>query len=86
VAFREHAYYHNLPLLDLVPLQPQHIRAALNLMREQRDAGRRVFLHCQLGLQRSALIAAHWLLETGAVDDLEEAKRKIRALEPLVVV
>ena len=86
VAFREHAHYHNLPLLDLVPLQPEHISAALNVIREQRDAGRRVFLHCQLGLQRSALIAAHWLLETGAADDLEEAKRKIRALEPLVVV
>ncbi len=86
VAFREHAHYHNLPLLDLVPLQPEHIRAALNLMREQRDAGRRVFLHCQLGLQRSALIAAHWLLETGATDDLEEAKHKIRALEPQVVL
>lgn len=86
VAFREHAHYHNLPLLDLVPLQPHHIAAALDLIRQERNAGRRVFLHCQLGLQRSALIAAHWLVETGKASDLDDAKRKVRALEPQVVI
>lgn len=85
-AFREHAHYHNLPLLDLVPLKPEHIAAALTLIRHERTAGRRVFLHCQLGLQRSALIAAHWLVETGEADDLETAKFKVRALEPQVVI
>ncbi len=43
-------------------------------------------MHCQLGLQRSALIAAHWLVENGAAADLEAAKHKIRALEPSVVI
>lgn len=85
-AFREQACYHNLPLLDLVPLQPQHIAAALDLIREQQAHNRRVFLHCQLGLQRSALIAAHWLVEQGEAEDLEAAKRKIRALEQQVVI
>jgi len=86
VSFREHAHYRNLPLLDLVPLQPEHITAALSIIREQRAAGRRVFMHCQLGLQRSALIAAHWLVESGSAPDLEAAKSKIRALEPSVVI
>ncbi|MCB1277178.1 hypothetical protein [Prosthecobacter sp.] len=85
-AFREHAHYHNLPLLDLVPLKPEHIEAALALIRTERAQNRRVFLHCQLGLQRSALIAAHWLVETGEAEDLEAAKRKIRTLEPRVVI
>lgn len=85
-AFREHAHYHNLPLLDLVPLQPQHIDAALDLIQSARDQNHRVFLHCQLGLQRSALIAAHWLVKTGDVDNLEEAKRKLRAMERQVVI
>ena len=85
VAFREHAHYHNLPLLDLVPLQPEHIAAALDFVREQQPQ-RRVFIHCQLGLQRSALIAAHWLVDSGAAADLESAKHKIRTLEPSVVI
>jgi membrane-associated phospholipid phosphatase/rhodanese-related sulfurtransferase len=85
-AFREHAHYHNLPLLDLVPLQPQHIEAALELIRTERAQNRRVFLHCQLGLQRSALIAAHWLVKTGEAADLETAKHIIRTLEPQVVI
>ena len=86
VAFREHACYHSLPLLDLVPLQPEHITAALSTIREQRAAGRRVYLHCQLGLQRSALIAAHWLVEYGKAKDLDDARQQVRALEPAVVV
>lgn len=86
VAFREHAHYFNLPLLDLVPLKPEHITTALELIQQQRSAGRRVFLHCQLGLQRSALIAAHWLVETGADRDIEVAKAQIRKIQPLVVI
>lgn len=86
VAFREHAHYHNLPLLDLVPLKPEHISAAIQILREQRARGRRVYLHCQLGLQRSALIAAHWLVDCGSAADIEEAKSKVRAIEPAVVI
>ena len=85
-AFRERAAYHNLPLLDLVPLRDEHIGAALAIVRAERCAGRRVYLHCQLGLQRSALIAAHWLVETGAASDLEAALDEIRRQEPLTVL
>jgi len=85
-AFRESARYHNLPMLDLVPLKPEHIKAALDIIRSQRADGRRVFIHCQLGLQRSALIASHWLVDAGLADDLEQAKAQIRKLEPLAVI
>ena len=85
-AFRESARYHNLPMLDLVPLKPEHIEAALDIIRRQRADGRRVFIHCQLGLQRSALIASHWLVDAGLADDLEQAKAHIRRLEPLAVI
>ncbi len=84
--FREQAHYHNLPLLDLVPLKPEHIQAALDHIRAQRAAGRRVLVHCQLGLQRSAMIAAHWLVDCGAAPDLEAAKGMIRKVEPQVVI
>jgi len=86
VAFREHAKYHNLPLLDLVPLSPEHIEQALTIIRQERSAGRRVYVHCQLGLQRSGLIAAHWLLAEGKASNLAEAKQHISKLEPLAVL
>lgn len=79
--FREHTEYRNLPLLDLVPHAEADIAAALAFIREQQGR-RRVFLHCQLGLQRSALIAAHWLVACGAAQNLEEARRNLLALNP----
>lgn len=84
--FRERAHYRNLPLLDLVPPRAEHLAEALAFIRGQRAAGRRVFIHCQLGLQRSALVTAHWLAASGAAADLGEAKARIRALEPLAVL
>ena len=86
VAFRERARYHNLPLLDLVPLKQEHIQQALHIIRAERAAGNRVYLHCQLGLQRSALIAAHWLVEMGKASTLDEAKQRICTLEPQSVI
>ncbi|MDB6007402.1 MAG: ser/threonine protein phosphatase, partial [Prosthecobacter sp.] len=85
-AFRERAFYVNLPLLDLVPLKSGQIEAALRFIRQQRASGRRVFVHCQLGLQRSALIAAHWMVESGETVDLERAVKRVRELEPDVVI
>lgn len=85
-AFREQARYHNLPLLDLVPLREEHVKAAIELIRRERTAGRRVYLHCQLGLQRSALIAAHWLVAAGEEKSLTAAIARVRTLEPLAVI
>lgn len=85
-AFRENAFYLNLPLLDLVPLKAEQIAIAIEYIRGQRAEGRRVFVHCQLGLQRSALIVAHWIREEGEGCELEEAVRRVRALEPGVVI
>lgn len=85
-AFREEAHYRNLPLLDLVPLKAEQIEAAVDFIREQRALGRQVFVHCQLGLQRSALVAAHWVRECEGSCEIEEAVRRVRALEPAVVI
>ncbi len=85
-AFRERAFYVNLPLLDLVPLKTEQIATAVECIRRQRAEGRRVFVHCQLGLQRSALIMAHWLVASDEAVDLDMAVKRIRALEPDVVI
>ncbi len=85
-AFRENAFYFSLPLLDLVPPSPDKIQVALDYIKDQRKQGRSVFIHCQLGLQRSATIAAHWLVENGGKPDLEAAFVSIRNLNPSIVV
>ncbi len=85
-AFREGAFYHNLPLLDLVPPSTEQIHMGLNFISHQREQGRHVYIHCQLGLQRSATIAAHWLVAAGSEPDLAAAKEAIRALRPAVVL
>jgi protein-tyrosine phosphatase len=83
--FREQACYRSLPLLDLVKPADADIAKALAFIREQQPQ-RRVFVHCQLGLQRSALIVAHWLVENGGAGDLDGAKAIVHTRVPEVVL
>jgi hypothetical protein len=85
-AFRENGAYFNLPLLDLVPPPPDQIELALAFIELQTAFDRRVYIQCQLGLQRSATIAAHWLVEAGHEKNLPTAIAAIRALHPGVVL
>lgn len=84
--FREKTAYFNLPLLDLVPPSPDKIQVALEFINTQRSQGRTVFIHCQLGLQRSATIAAHWLVESGNEPDLNAAITELRTLNPILKI
>ena len=61
VAFRERAVYHNIPMLDLVAPHPLKLDAAATFITEQLAAGRRVFIHCQLGIERSVKTVEYWL-------------------------
>jgi len=85
VAFREYTLYFNLPLLDLVPLRAEDIGRALDFIREQQPQ-RRVLIHCQLGLQRSATIAEHWQVASGRAENLESAKSALRRMDPALVL
>jgi len=62
--FRENARYFPLPILDLTTPDAETCASACAIIREQLLSGP-VFIHCLLGLGRSAHIAAAWLLETG---------------------
>jgi membrane-associated phospholipid phosphatase len=79
--FREHAAYHSLPLLDLIPPDPATRESALDFIRLH-HGHRPVFIHCQLGLLRSASIAAAWLVESGTATDEADAFRRILSLQP----
>ncbi|MCW1922614.1 dual specificity protein phosphatase family protein [Luteolibacter arcticus] len=83
--FREQALYRSLPLLDLVKPADADIAKAIAFIREQQPQ-RRVYVHCQLGLQRSALIIAHWLLESGGAGDIDGAKALVRTRLPEAIL
>jgi hypothetical protein len=82
---REQAHYRSMPLLDLVRPAEEDIREAVAFIRDQQPQ-RRVHVHCQLGLQRSALVAAHWLAASGAARDLDHAKAILHTRNPDVVI
>ncbi len=83
--FREQAHYFPLPVLDLTEPDAATCDRACEIIREHLARGP-VFIHCLLGLGRSAHIAAAWLLASGTCKDAKEAAERIRKLEPLAVV
>ncbi|MCW1884664.1 phosphatase PAP2/dual specificity phosphatase family protein [Luteolibacter flavescens] len=83
--FREHANYRSLPLLDLVKPHDADLTKAVDFIREQQPH-RTVYIHCQLGLQRSALVAALWLEKSGIAGDREQAAAMVRERIPGAVL
>ncbi len=83
--FREHSRYFALPVLDLTTPDASVCKHASAIIREQLPHGP-VFIHCLLGLGRSAQIAAAWLLASGRCATAEDAVKAIRALDPLAVL
>lgn len=83
-AFREHARYFSLPVLDLAEPDGAVCRQACEIIRGHLPHGP-VFIHCLLGFGRSAHVAATWLVASGAVPDWNAAVERIRKMEPLAV-
>jgi protein-tyrosine phosphatase len=84
-AFRERARYVALPVLDLTVPDAATLARACEIIREQLPQGP-VFIHCLLGLGRSAYVAAAWLLDSGQSATPAEAVLAIRAVEPRAVL
>ena len=80
--------YATLPLLDLLPPTAEEVREAVALLRRltQAHPHRPIFLHCALGLSRSAVVVAAWLLATRQAVSVEKAVAQIRAARPAVVL
>ncbi|MBD2811832.1 phosphatase PAP2/dual specificity phosphatase family protein [Xenorhabdus sp. Vera] len=50
------------PQIDLLPLSPEALKTAVDTLDNLHSKGR-VFIHCTLGLSRSAMVVAAWLLK-----------------------
>lgn len=83
--FREQAHYFSLPVLDLTEPDAEIRAKACAIIRDHIAQGP-IFIHCLLGLGRSAHIAAAWLLASGRCADADDAVKTIRALAPGAVL
>jgi len=77
--------YRCVPMLDLVPPLPAQIERACDALDEALRVGP-VLLCCALGYSRSALVAAAWLLRSGACASPQEAIAHVRRARPAVVL
>lgn len=83
-ALRERLSYLNIPILDLTLPAAADVHRALSFIQEHETQGK-VLIHCQLGLGRSALVAAAWLLQRGEASTADAAMEHLARRRPGVI-
>ena len=76
-AIRRSSSYRSFPILNDAAPAPEALLAEIRSLRPGRT-----FVHCGRGYSRSAMFALAVLLETGAVREVEEGLRMLRAVRP----
>ena len=72
---------HRLPLVDYGNLPPDQLERAVARILDSLQAGRRVYLHCRAGWQRSAAVAAGVIALRDGIS-AEEALERLRERKP----
>lgn len=74
--------YLYLPTVDNTPPRMEDLCAGIRMIRAEIAAGGQVYIHCMLGVGRSATLAAAYLVAEG--QSAEEAWRTIRQRRPFI--
>ena len=74
----------HLPTPDLEPVTHDHLQRGVAFVDEQLSSGRKVLIHCQHGIGRSALLALCVLVDQGyaPLDALAHAKERREIVSP----
>ena len=78
--FRRLAYL-NIPVLDLTSPSIEQLRDAVTFVSAHQNPGV-VYIHCKLGVSRTACIAAAWLLAEGKATTTLQAIDAVRHVRP----
>lgn len=71
--------YRNVPILDLTTPEPDALHAAVDFIEKHVRAGP-VYVHCALGLSRSATVVAAWLVRSRRAASAEAALHQLAEL------
>lgn len=77
--------YRNCPQLDLVAPSIKQLHDSVLILNQLTQCGT-VYIHCALGLSRSVLVVAAWLLLNQHVANPEEAYRMIHQIRPALLL
>ncbi len=78
--------YLNIPVLDLTPPSAEQLDEACAFLREHESSTGGVYVHCALGLSRSATVVAAHLIASGKATDADDAIAQIRKVRPNIVL
>ncbi|MFA3778431.1 phosphatase PAP2/dual specificity phosphatase family protein [Yersinia sp. 1652 StPb PI] len=78
--------YRCCPLMDLVVPEQRQLMQAVTLLNQLHQQHGTVLVHCALGMSRSALVIAAWLLDQGRVATPLAAAELLRQARPQVVL
>ncbi|WP_415893042.1 phosphatase PAP2/dual specificity phosphatase family protein [Neptuniibacter sp. PT8_73] len=78
--------YRRVPMLDLVTAEPEQFEKAVMELDQLTKANKPVLIHCALGLSRSALVVAGWLLLTAKVQSVDDALEWVKQVRSGCVI
>lgn len=71
---------------DCTKLTEGHIEKAVRFIAQEIEKGRKVYVHCQAGIERSVTVVAAYLLHAGIVETIKESIAYLREFRPNAVL